>query len=241
MTSMAAATSNVRLSFTVKEEIKKIIVPMAKVGYCSSWISIITPKRQSSLVIIASAASSNPRKVEKINGKKVNGIYVNEAPQTGKASVDPQLVLKENFPVDSPLHACLHGRFVQDRFAIAKENDDIKKIDKLTDDTAERIRSGLAPRWNDMDANQHSVPIHVLEHYNLTSMTLEYRRECRQSSLIESLTSTKANVTEDSNNNNNSNNRKTCLEYTHLLRMQADKAEIVRARSQWKSKHINPK
>ncbi|KAI9177271.1 hypothetical protein LWI28_013096 [Acer negundo] len=396
MTSMTAATSNVRLSFPIKEEIKKIIVPMAKVGYFSSWNSIITPKRQSSLVIIASAASSNPRKVEKINGKKVNGIYVNEAPQTGKARVDPQLVLKENFPVDSPLHACLHGRFVQDRFvyrqifvirsyeigpdktatmetlmnllqetalnhvtssglagngfgatremslrkliwvvtrihvqvqryscwgdvveidtwvdaagkngmrrdwiirdyhtqeiitratstwvimnretrrlskipqqvrqevlpfylnrfAIAKENDDIQKIDKLTDETAERIRSGLAPRWNDMDANQHvnnvkyigwileSVPIHVLEHYNLTSMTLEYRRECRQSSLLESLTSTKANVTEESNNNNNSNNRKTGLEYTHLLRMQADKAEIVRARSQWKSKHINPK
>lgn len=75
-----------------------------------------------------------------------------------------------------------------------------------------------------------SVPLHVLEDYNLKSMTLEYRRECRQSNLLESLTST----TEDSNNN--SSNRKADLEYTHLLRMQADKAEIVRARTEWKSK-----
>ncbi|KAL5791529.1 hypothetical protein ACOSP7_000123 [Xanthoceras sorbifolium] len=393
--SMAASnTSNVRLSCPegfLKEE-KKIVVPMAKVGFWSSW-NLITPKRRRSSLVIIATASSNPHKVEMINGKKVNGIYVNEAPQTGKAKVDHnKLVLEENYiPVDSPLHACLHGSFVEDRFvyrqifvirsyeigpdktatmetlmnllqetalnhvtssglagngfgatremslrkliwvvtrihvqvqryscwgdvveidtwvdaagkngmrrdwiirdyhtqkiitratstwvimnretrrlskipeqvrqevlpfylnrfAIAKANDDTEKIDKLTDDTAERIRSGLAPRWNDMDANQHvnnvkyigwileSVPIHVLEHYNLTSMTLEYRRECRQSSLIESLTSTTANVTDDSNNNNNSNNRKADLKYTHLLRMQADKAEIVRARSQWKSK-----
>jgi hypothetical protein len=72
--------------------------------------------------------------------------------------------------------------------------------------------------------------MHVLEHYNLTSMTLEYRRECRQSNLLESLTST----SEDSNSN--SSNRKADMEHTHLLRMQADKAEIVRARTEWKSK-----
>jgi hypothetical protein len=75
-----------------------------------------------------------------------------------------------------------------------------------------------------------SVPMHVLEHYNMTSMTLEYRRECRQSNLLESLTST----SEDSNSG--SSNRKAGMEYTHLLRMQSDKAEIVRARTEWKSK-----
>jgi fatty acyl-ACP thioesterase B len=72
--------------------------------------------------------------------------------------------------------------------------------------------------------------MHVLEHYNMTSMTLEYRRECRQSNLLESLTST----SEDSNSG--SSNRKAGMEYTHLLRMQSDKAEIVRARTEWKSK-----
>ncbi|KAI3844155.1 hypothetical protein MKW92_032049 [Papaver armeniacum] len=63
-----------------------------------------------------------------------------------------------------------------------------------------RAAMGEAPRWSDMDANQdvnnvkyigwilESVPINVLEDYNLTSMTLEFRRECRQSNLLESLT-----------------------------------------------------
>jgi hypothetical protein len=78
-----------------------------------------------------------------------------------------------------------------------------------------------------------SVPINVLENYDLTSMTLEYRRECRQSNLLESLTSSTANVTEDSKNYNN---RRPDLEFTHLLRMLADKAEIVRARTKWHSK-----
>lgn len=78
-----------------------------------------------------------------------------------------------------------------------------------------------------------SVPINVLGNYDLTSMTLEYRRECQQSNLLESLTSSTASGTEDSNNYMN---RRPDLEFTHLLRMLADKAEIVRARTQWHSK-----
>lgn len=79
-----------------------------------------------------------------------------------------------------------------------------------------------------------SVPINVLRDYDLTSMTLEYRRECTQSNVLESLTSPTASVAEDSNNN--SINRKPDNEYTHLLRMQDDKAEIIRARTEWHSK-----
>lgn len=83
--------------------------------------------------------------------------------------------------------------------------------------------------------NAQSVPLNVLEEYDMTSMTLEYRRECRQSNLLESLTSTTASLAHC----NNSINRRPDLEYTHLLRMQADKAEIVRARTEWhgKQKH----
>ncbi|XVE56548.1 hypothetical protein DITRI_Ditri04bG0019900 [Diplodiscus trichospermus] len=136
--------------------------------------------------------------------------------------------------------------FYLNRIAIAQDKNDIQKIGKITDENAERVRSGLEPRWSDIDANQHvnnvkyigwileSVPMDVLQDYNLTSMTLEYRRECRQSNLLESLTSSTANVTEDSNNN--SSNRRADLEYTHLLRMQDDKVEIVRARTEWQSK-----
>ncbi|WOK96632.1 palmitoyl-acyl carrier protein thioesterase, chloroplastic [Canna indica] len=121
-----------------------------------------------------------------------------------------------------------------------------EKIDKLTEDTAEYIRSGLAPRWSDMDVNQHvnnvkyigwileSVPLHVLEDYHLTSMTLEYRRECRQSNLLESLTSmTTSEAHEDTVT---INSRKAELGSTHILRLQEDKAEIVRARAEWQRK-----
>ncbi|GLT69238.1 hypothetical protein SLA2020_414050 [Shorea laevis] len=154
--------------------------------------------------------------------------------ETRRLSKIPEQVRQEVLP------------FYLNRVAVEAEKNDSEKIDKLTDATAERIRSGLAPRWSDMDANQHvnnvkyigwileSVPMNVLGNYDLTSMTLEYRRECRQSNLLESLTSsTAASVTEDSNNYMN---RRPDLEYTHLLRMLADKAEIVRARTEWHSK-----
>ncbi|KAF4361583.1 hypothetical protein F8388_007599 [Cannabis sativa] len=129
------------------------------------------------------------------------------------------------------------------RVAIAKEKNDSDKIDKLIDQTAQTIRTGLAPRWSDMDANQHvnnvkyigwileSVPRNVLEEYYLTSMTLEYRRECRQSNLLESMTSPTSKVDEDSKSN--CIKRMADMKYTHMLRMQDDKAEIVRARTQW--------
>ena len=64
-------------------------------------------------------------------------------------------------------------------------------------------------------------------------MTLEYRRECRRSNLLESLTTSSETLAEDSNSYNN---RRPDLEFTHLLQMLADKAEIVRARTKWHSK-----
>ncbi|OIV97060.1 hypothetical protein TanjilG_08279 [Lupinus angustifolius] len=129
------------------------------------------------------------------------------------------------------------------RRAIAIEETDTERIEKLTDDTAEGIRSGMAPRWNDMDANLHvnnvkyigwmleSVPKEVLKEYNMSSMTLEYRRECTESDLLESMTSPAEKVTGDTNNN--SIIQKSNLQYSHLLRLQDNKAEILRARTQW--------
>ncbi|RDX89777.1 Palmitoyl-acyl carrier protein thioesterase, chloroplastic [Mucuna pruriens] len=154
--------------------------------------------------------------------------------QTRRLSKIPEEVKQELVP------------FYLNRLAVATEEVDCEKIDKLTDDTAEKIRSGLAPRWNDMDANQHvnnvkyigwileSVPIEVLEEYNMTSMTLEYRRECTQSNLVESMTCPTARVIEEFNNN--SKNRKHHLQFTHLLRLQQDKADVVRARTEWNFK-----
>ncbi|GER35858.1 palmitoyl-acyl carrier protein thioesterase [Striga asiatica] len=150
--------------------------------------------------------------------------------ETRRLSKIPDEVKKEVHP------------FYLNRAAISTEKADTDKIEKLTDDTAEMIQTGLAPRWSDMDANQHvnnvkyigwlleSVPIKVLEDYNMTRMTLEYRRECRQSNVLESLTSMKPKTEQGEISENND------LECTHLLRMEADQAEIVRARSVWRVK-----
>mgnify|MGYP004711029589 CR=1 FL=1 len=83
-----------------------------------------------------------------------------------------------------------------------------------------------------------SVPINILEDYNLTSMTLEYRRECTQSNVLESLTSMKPDGKDDQEGSSKLvvKNDKKGWECTHLLRMEADQAEIVRARSVWQYK-----
>ncbi|KAG0500276.1 hypothetical protein HPP92_000348 [Vanilla planifolia] len=128
--------------------------------------------------------------------------------------------------------------FYLDRRTILQSDND-SKIDKLNDETAENIRSGLAPRWNDMDVNQHvnnvkyigwileSVPMKVLEEYHLASMALEYRRECRQSELLESLTSMEPKEEEGPESGEGD------LRSTHLLQLQESGSEIVRARAQW--------
>ncbi|XP_023737693.1 palmitoyl-acyl carrier protein thioesterase, chloroplastic [Lactuca sativa] len=152
--------------------------------------------------------------------------------------------------------------FYLNRDAIATEKIDHEKIEKLTDETAARIRHGLAPSWSDMDANQHvnnvkyigwileSVPIKVLEEYYMGSITLEYRRECRQSDMLDSLTSMKTRLLKQDKKIPISTTLNACgptpnargitstpnLECTHLVRMQEDNVEIVRARTVWISK-----
>ncbi|KAL2935558.1 Palmitoyl-acyl carrier protein thioesterase chloroplastic [Bienertia sinuspersici] len=154
--------------------------------------------------------------------------------ETRKLSKIPEEVKKEVEP------------FYINRYAFENGDDDPEKINKLTDDTAHIIQSGLAPRWNDMDANQHvnnvkyigwileSVPLNVLQDYAMTSMTLEYRRECRQANVLESLTTLQNNNNASFTSTTTSND----IQSTHLLRMQDDKAEIVRARTQWLPKFL---
>lgn len=151
--------------------------------------------------------------------------------ETRKLSKIPEEVREEVLP------------FYLDRNIIAGDNPNPnRRIEKLTDATAESLRSGLEPRWSDMDVNQHvnnvkyigwileSVPLNVLVEYHLTSITLDYRRECRQSQLLESLT------TMSSTGMSSSSLCSADLQSTHLIRQQDDKAEIVRARAEWRRK-----
>ncbi|GAU45121.1 hypothetical protein TSUD_135510 [Trifolium subterraneum] len=118
-------------------------------------------------------------------------------------------------------------------------DEDNRKLTKL-DDTAEYIRTGLTPRWSDLDVNQHvnnvkyigwileSAPQPILESHELHSMTLEYRRECGRNSVLESLTDVSG---ADIGNLADSG----FVECKHLLRLN-DGAEIVRGRTEWRPK-----
>ncbi|KGN65382.1 palmitoyl-acyl carrier protein thioesterase, chloroplastic [Cucumis sativus] len=119
--------------------------------------------------------------------------------------------------------------------------EDGRKLPKLDDDSADYIRTGLTPRWSDLDINQHvnnvkyigwileSAPLPILESHELSTMTLEYRRECGRDSVLQSLTAVSgAGITNLADAGD--------IECQHLLRLE-NGAEIVRGRTEWRPKH----
>ncbi|VFQ79671.1 unnamed protein product [Cuscuta campestris] len=122
-------------------------------------------------------------------------------------------------------------------------DEDSRKLPKLNDETADYIRSGLTPRWNDLDVNQHvnnvkyigwileSAPLPIMESHELAAMTLEYRRECRRDSVVQSLTSVMGNNVGDLAHSGS-------VECQHLLRLEGG-AEIVKGRTEWRPKFAN--
>ncbi|XP_030471381.1 palmitoyl-acyl carrier protein thioesterase, chloroplastic-like [Syzygium oleosum] len=120
------------------------------------------------------------------------------------------------------------------------EEDD-RRLPKLDDNTADFIRTGLTPRWSDLDVNQHvnnvkyigwileSAPPQILESHEISALTLEYRRECGRDSVLQSLTAIPGNLDSD---------LKNCgeVECQHLLRLE-NGAEIVRGRTEWRPKY----
>ncbi|KAI4335804.1 hypothetical protein L6164_014413 [Bauhinia variegata] len=122
-------------------------------------------------------------------------------------------------------------------------DEDNRKLPKLDDDTADYIRSGLTPKWSDLDVNQHvnnvkyigwileSAPQSILESHELVSMTLEYRRECGRDSVLQSLTAVSGADVGDLTHSGQ-------VECKHLLRLE-DGAEIVRGRTEWRPKQAN--
>ncbi|RDX67883.1 Palmitoyl-acyl carrier protein thioesterase, chloroplastic [Mucuna pruriens] len=132
------------------------------------------------------------------------------------------------------------GCYFVDSAPVVEE--DNRKLSKI-DDTANFIRTGLSPRWNDLDVNQHvnnvkyvgwileSAPQPLMENHELCAMTLEYRRECGRNSVLDSLTDVSgADVGNLANGG--------IFECKHLLRLE-DGAEIVRGRTGWRPKPVN--
>ncbi|PQP98928.1 palmitoyl-acyl carrier protein thioesterase chloroplastic isoform X2 [Prunus yedoensis var. nudiflora] len=118
---------------------------------------------------------------------------------------------------------------------------DIKnaKLGRLDFDARNYFQTSVAkPGWSDLDVNQHvshakyidwvfeSIPFSVLETHELSSMTLEYRRECRRDSAVQSLTAVARDGTGDSTHNQG-------VEFDHLLRLETG-SKVLRARTAWK-------
>ncbi|CAA3031751.1 palmitoyl-acyl carrier thioesterase, chloroplastic [Olea europaea subsp. europaea] len=131
------------------------------------------------------------------------------------------------------------GGYFVDSLPVVDE--DSRKLPKLNDGNADYIHAGLTPKWSDLDVNQHvnnvkyvgwileSVPLPILETHELAGMTLEYRRECRRDSLLQSLTSVVSNSVGDLANSG-------YVECQHLLRLEGG-AEIVKGRTEWRPKY----
>ncbi|BFG24563.1 hypothetical protein CerSpe_108370 [Prunus speciosa] len=118
---------------------------------------------------------------------------------------------------------------------------DIKnaKLGRLDFDARNYFQTSVAkPGWSDLDVNQHvshakyidwvfeSIPFSVLETHELSSMMLEYRRECRRDSAVQSLTAVARDGTGDSTHNQG-------VEFDHLLRLETG-SKVLRARTVWK-------
>ncbi|KAF9677391.1 hypothetical protein SADUNF_Sadunf08G0102700 [Salix dunnii] len=149
-----------------------------------------------------------------------------------------------------------------------------EKISKL-DSKAKYVNSNLKPKRSDLDMNQHvnnvkylrwmleAIRDHILESHQLSSIILEYRRECGGSNIVQSLCEPDEDGILNSglkqNNDRSPLNRFSLaseimegkgllgsldnvpLRYTHLLQTQGEtkNEEIVRGKTIWKKRQSN--
>eukprot|EP00850_Spirogloea_muscicola_P004021 SM000017S02761 [mRNA] locus=s17:98757:100351:+ [translate_table: standard] len=118
----------------------------------------------------------------------------------------------------------------------------VDKIPKLGD-PAQTVRGDLVPRRGDLDMNHHvnnvtyigwmleGLPLQDIEEAELASITLEYRRECGYSDVVESLTSN-----EEPTPGAHNGAAAGAAQFVHLLRLQASGVEINRGRTLWRPK-----
>ncbi|OEL23737.1 Palmitoyl-acyl carrier protein thioesterase, chloroplastic [Dichanthelium oligosanthes] len=125
--------------------------------------------------------------------------------------------------------------------AIADE--DNRKLPKLPGNgeamARKYVRTGLTPRWTDLDLNQHvnnvryigwileSAPISIFENHELASIVLDYKRECGRDSVLQSHTTVFTDCIDGSG--------ETTLQCEHLLCLESGHT-IVKARTMWRPK-----
>ncbi|KAE8660773.1 Oleoyl-acyl carrier protein thioesterase 1 [Hibiscus syriacus] len=137
-----------------------------------------------------------------------------------------------------------------------KNNRSLKKILNL-EDPAQYSRLALTPRRSDLDMNHHvnyvtyigwvleSMPQEIIDTHELARITLDYRRECLQYDVVDSLTSTEPTDNAETDSELNGTNGSAvareddvdCPKFLHLLRVSCDGQEINRGRTEWRKKH----
>lgn len=143
--------------------------------------------------------------------------------------------------------------FCPDKLRLAfpeEDNNSLKKIPKL-EDPPQYSKLGLAPRRADLDMNQHvnnvtyigwvleSIPQETIETHELQSITLDYRRECQQDDMVESLASLELEDVEQTNGSVLAkSNESGCLQFLHFLRLAGSGLEINRGRTEWRRKLV---
>ncbi|KAF7124229.1 hypothetical protein RHSIM_Rhsim12G0088000 [Rhododendron simsii] len=120
-----------------------------------------------------------------------------------------------------------------------------ERIEKLND-KAKYVTSDLKPMWSDLDVNYHvnnvkyvkwileTVPEGFLKDHQISSMILEYKRECTSCDIVRSLCEPQEDEILGCING-------APFKYTHLLQIQGDtkNADVVRARTLWKLKKMS--
>nr|GEX13977.1 oleoyl-acyl carrier protein thioesterase [Tanacetum cinerariifolium] len=128
-------------------------------------------------------------------------------------------------------------------------NSSLKKIAKLEGPT-ENSRLGFVPRRSDRDRNKHvsnvtyiGWALEIIDTRELQAITIDYRRECQQSDVVDLLSSREplddTVVSELKNGNGSSalqNDRQDMIRFLHLLRSSDNGLEISRCRTEWRMK-----
>ncbi|CAA6672708.1 unnamed protein product [Spirodela intermedia] len=176
---------------------------------------------------VSSSGKNGMRREWEIRDARTDRILIRatrSAPHMG----DDEQAHKETVQMPEEVRAEIQPFFFERTSTV--EQDD-RKVEKVDEETADYVREGLSARWTDLDCNQHvnnvkyiswvleSIPTSILESHELTSLTLEYRRECQRDSVLRSLTT----IVELSGGG---------VECHHLLRLESG-PEVVRGRTKW--------
>lgn len=91
---------------------------------------------------------------------------------------------------------------------------------------------------------RQSMPQEIIDTHELQTITLDYRRECQQDDVVDSLTSPeqvegteKVSAIHGTNGSAAAReDKQDCRQFLHLLRLSSDGQEINRGRTEWRKK-----